>query len=185
MYKRQRYNYDWGNNIGFKEFATACVIEACGEDSSIYVSTINAIASLDDDLENVYQQILASIDGQGQIYVMNYPMMVPVDMEYGDLLNPLCMYLAGGTELGIAYGNWANARGAQDVIAHLNAKIEQVVYNMGNPRVHYVDVSAQFEGHDVCSINSQFIVNQLPPATFHPNGTGQEILADTMASAIG
>lgn len=173
-----------GNNVGFKEFATACVIDVCGEGSSIYVSTINAIASLDDDLENVYQQILATIDTQGQLYVMNYPMMVPTDMEYGDLVNPLCQYLAGGTDLGIAYGSWDDARAAQDVIAHLNAKIEQVVYDMHNPRVHYVDVSSQFEDYDVCSINSQFIVNQLPPATFHPNGVGQQVLANTMITTL-
>lgn len=169
-----------GNNVGFVNFATACVVDACDESTSIYSSTMSDISSLGDDLEDVYLQILDSIDDEGQVYVMNYPMMVPMDMEYGDIVNPFCTYMAGATDLGIAYGSWGDARGAQVVIASLNAKIEQSVYYLGDPRIHYVDVSAEFEGHDICSIDSQFIVNQLPPATFHPNGTAQQVLADTM-----
>lgn len=171
-----------GNDIGFVPFATACVTNVCNENSAIYASTVSAINSLGDDLEDTYEQVLGEIAEDGHLYVLNYPMMVPMDKQYGDLKNPICAYMAGSTELTAELGDWGDARAAQDIIARLNAAIELSVYNIhtNDPRIHYVDVSMEFEGKDICTLDSLFINDDVPPATFHPKTGGQKVLAETV-----
>lgn len=179
-----------GNDIGFQTFATACVVGSCDEDSPFYDASVAAINSLGDDLEETYEQVLSTIANDGQLYVMNYPMMVPMDMEWDDPATLICPYMMGGTNVDSSYSlhpnRWGNARAAQDVIARLNAKIEQAVYNVSvvDPRIHYVDVSTAFEGHDICSASSQFFNTNLPPATFHPKEVAHQTMATVMSEAI-
>lgn len=175
-----------GNNIGFTAFAERCFIDSCSTTSAIYTSTVSAINSVGGDLEGAYEAILEEIADDGHLYVLNYPMMVPMDMQYGDLKNPICPYMADGTTLGAAFGDWGDARAAQDIIARLNAAIELSVFNtrQNDSRIEYVDVSLEFEGKDICSTDSYFVNDNIPPATFHPKSEGQARLAEALSEKI-
>ncbi|MDB5180825.1 MAG: hypothetical protein JWO54_585, partial [Candidatus Saccharibacteria bacterium] len=181
-----------GNDIGFTEYATACVIGPCDEYSTIYDTTMASIDLLDTELEDVYSAILDKLPPSGGLYVMDYPMIVPMDVESTELPNPLCMEMytgsiIGGTAENPLYNRWGNARGAQDVISSLNAKIDQAVSNIAltDSRIHFVDISSKFEGKDICSTSPSFFVNKLPPATFHPNSSAHEVFKTTVSEEIG
>ncbi len=178
-----------GNDIGFTDFATSCVLASCDEYSSIYATTVDNINGLDTVLEASYIDVLDQLPVGGDLYVVNYPMLVPMDKTTLDPIDMDCHYLYNGTTVGTELVNhWGNGQAAQDVIARLNAKIEEVVYEISltDSRIHYLDVSDDFTGHDVCSSGSYFFNNYAtdPTAMFHPNDEGVDLLSTLIAIEI-
>lgn len=175
-----------GNDMGFTQFATACVLENCDEFSSAYSTAVTNINNLDSSLTSTYEAILGSLPSDGDLYVVNYPMMVPMDKTATDPVDFDCHYLwNGSTVAGENVNRWGNARAVQDVIARLNAKIEQVVYNIqqNDARIHYVDISSDFTGHDICSSDSFFTNNYLLEGVFHPTVNGHNVMKEEIKSA--
>lgn len=173
-----------GNDVGFGEFAKACVFGICAIGSEIYnetVSSINTKLVGPNGLEALYRQVLSAAPN-AELYVIDYPHIVPSEE------NPTttrCPYLQEG--LG------ADARAAFDVTARISSAIESAVWNVqqgsdGN-RLHFVTangVGSSFEGHDVCSDDPYFhgvnITN--PIYSFHPNHMGQKVYSEVIRASL-
>lgn len=94
--------------------------------------------------------------------------------------------------------NWADARGARDIVTKLNAQIQQKVsdvrsMSVDNQRLVYVALDEEdspFVGHEVCGTASSSWFNSTDQAlsninyVFHPNGLGQEGYATVVGAAI-
>ncbi|MFY9228374.1 MAG: SGNH/GDSL hydrolase family protein [Candidatus Microsaccharimonas sp.] len=177
-----------GNNVGFATYAAACFLSRCDFDSLAYAGITAAIEDLDntaidDNLIDTYEAILNELPLGGDLYVINYPMMLPEGIDSSDSLSIYCPYMYDGED---EFDIWGDGLAAYDVIARLNAKIESVVYDISlmDDRIHYVDISASFEGHDICSDNSYFFNALVDPVLFHPGYEAQQIISDALRDAI-
>jgi GDSL-like Lipase/Acylhydrolase family len=177
-----------GNDMGFVTYATACVIGDCSDSSAAYATAVAKINALDTPLEDTYNAILSDLSVDGDLYVVDYPMLVPKGKEFTDPIDPQCVYLHNGQMFEDELVDpWGNGMAVEDIIARLNAKIELVVYDISltDSRIHFVDVSAEFEGHDVCSSDPYFVSNYLDAGAFHPTEEGHQVMADILSGVFG
>lgn len=169
-----------GNDVGFVDFGTACVVGSCSIDSRAYrsiVAQINSVLSYN--LTMTYEKILRYAPN-ATVYVLSYPQIAPVKKST-DKIDPRCSYLYDGGS------PWADSRGARDVLERLNAKIKETVSAVrgvrpSNRRLSYLDVNAAgspFVGHTVCSAIGSSYFNNIdqwighPAYAIHPNERGQ------------
>ncbi len=180
-----------GNDIGFSDFAKACVFGNCEAGSSAYNT---ARGHIDNDLAAkltaTYQNILANAPN-ANVYVVGYPPVVP-NRAVTDPDDNMCFYLQDGST------KWADARGAYDIISRLDAKISDTVnavrgMKSSNSRLHFVDTNASdspFKGHEICGTTGTSWFQNLDQAlnnasyVFHPNQTGQDGLATIVGAVI-
>ena len=184
-----------GNDVGFKEFAAACVTGLCDEGSVAYNTALqNVNTILPTVLPNTYNQILDSLSEDADLYVLGYPHVAP-EKSVTDLppYPTTCPYLYNGNSgsgTDVVPNPWGNARGAFDITARINAHIESVVHDISlqDDRIHFIDVNeigSPFAGHDVCSSDPYFAnVNTDVPSIFHPNLKGQQALADILKAKL-
>jgi lysophospholipase L1-like esterase len=172
-----------GNDIKFKEFASACVYSNCAPASSIYQEawSIMTDSSRDDylpvKLNAVYYAIaakLTSANVSAKVYVVGYPLVVThYAWESTTASDPnSCVYLAE-----------QSATGAENIINKLNNVILQAVADFGDPRFVFVDPrenDSPFIGNELCGSGAYFngIDSATPPNgdqnyVFHPNRDGQ------------
>ena len=188
-----------GNDIGFVNFATACVIGVCRIGSPAYTTALGKVnGTLPAALTTTYEKLLASTNAQ--IYVLGYPQVAPPNKVVGDLWDARCPFFydsgVDGNGSDVPY-RWADAAAAQDIVGRINSHIERIIFDKrklggANLRLHYVEVNAPdspFAGHEVCSTSNSFFNNldQWPghPAyAFHPNALGQEAYAKLLKKAI-
>jgi len=172
-----------GNDVKFKDFAMACVLTYCDVGSDAYNTSISLINNtLPGALNTTYSTILTDAPN-AEVYVVDYPQMVPVKATT-DAIDSRCPYLYAGAE------PWGNAQGAHALLVQLDEKIVASVNAVRamNPdyfaRLHFVDVDASgspFAGHEVCGTDStswfqnvdQAILNINPAYALHPNVLGQ------------
>ena len=170
-----------GNDVGFKEFAEACLHPVgdlflnaiCDEFTTIYADTMAATTiTLPSSLESVFAALLVEAPN-AQIYVGGYPVIAP----YKNINDPF------DNECGGLYDDfpntWGDARAAYNVVMSLNDVIEEAVdavnIQYSSTRLHYVDVeNGSFFGHDMCSDDRYFngidVFN--PEYSVHPNVEG-------------
>jgi len=184
-----------GNDIGFSDFASACVTAECDPSTTIYQTTMGNISNvLPGSLKTTYEQILQDAP-KAQIYVLDYPYVVP-NKSASDPAILGCAYLYGGQS------PWANDQGAWNVISSLDTTIENEVSVVQSEssdygsRLHHISANSPgspFAGHTVCDTGDSFFQNidqagwnqSTKEYVFHPNANGQLAYANLVANAIG
>ena len=164
-----------GDDIGFADFARACVLLRCDSGTSIYHTTLNNITNkLPTLLRTLYQAIKAKIGTKTRVLVVGYPMMLSSSSDLVDC-NNVTVY---------------SRRAAEYIIAKLNLTIMYAVKAAGS-QFTYVSASkpnSPFNGHPLCSSISYFNDVALPPNvvySFHPNALGQQAYAEIIKPYLG
>lgn len=180
-----------GNDIGFADFASACVFSTCDVGSTAYTNSLGKINNtLPGALEATYKRILAYAPN-AKIYVLGYPQVI-ANKSTSDGVDGRCLYMKDGNT------NWGDARAARDIVTKLNTKISAAVTNVraldaGNTRLTYVPMDAAgspFAGHEVCGSDSTSWFQNIDQATgnpayvFHPNSLGQQGYVSVASTAI-
>lgn len=171
-----------GNDVGFSDFATACVLGDCDSSTTIYSDTMSSIDNnLSGKLVGVLDQISDNTD-EAKVYFVGYPYITP-----GSGLSSLptqCSYLNSSA------GPGQDSVAARAVVAELNTVIGNTVENYVNTESDttftFVDpnnnVDGTFDGHDVCAGQDAYFHNVTPndvigngyrAKLFHPNIDGQ------------
>ncbi|MFJ9781069.1 SGNH/GDSL hydrolase family protein [Amycolatopsis sp. NPDC101161] len=182
-----------GNDIGFADFAKACVLSTCQSGSSAYNSAIGKINNdLPSALATTYQKILAEFPN-ANIYVMDYPQVI-ANKQPSDAFDSRCayMYNSGTNGTGSPYYPWEDAWAARDIVTKLDAKISTAIGSINNARLHYVPVNAAgspFVGHGICDTGTSYFQNldqvlHNEAYVFHPNSAGQQAYANVMSAKI-
>lgn len=184
-----------GNDSGFKEFATACVLPlgtaACDSSTSIYATTMDKVTNvLPGALKNAYEQILKDAPN-AKVYVLDYPQIAPV-RSATDPKQDGCFYLYNGQT------PWANGQAARDVVNAIDATISNEVTAVQQEngdyayRLHYVSSNvapSAFVGHTVCDTGTSYFQNidqagNNSAYVFHPNANGQLAYANLISYAV-
>jgi hypothetical protein len=164
-----------GNNIGFADFAAACVLSDCDVDASYVRARTKIRFDLPNELNALYERIRAKISINARVLVIGYPMIVP---DARIVTAPNCGYLTASEK---------NA--ARTLVTQLNAAIKTAVNRINNVQLHrrfeYVDpnyASSPFTGHELCMPDSYFNGLYVPTSyMLHPNAKGQAAYAGVIA----
>ncbi|HSW78004.1 MAG TPA: hypothetical protein VLG36_04355 [Candidatus Chromulinivoraceae bacterium] len=141
-------------------------------------------------LKSTYETILQDAPN-AQIYVADYPYMMPVESA-SDPENTGCFYLYNGST------HWANAQAARYIVGQIDATISsEITLVQGESsdyasRLHYVPMNgtgSPFVGHTVCDTGSSDFQNVDQAGNnrayvFHPNANGHLDLSNVFAYAI-
>lgn len=180
-----------GNDIGFKDFASACVFSFCDTSTSIYATTMGSITNvLPGALKNAYEQILKDAPN-AKIYVLDYPQVAPV-RSATDPEETGCLYLYNGQT------HWANGQAAWNVVSAIDTTISNEVTAVQQEnsdyayRLHYVSSNVSpsaFVGHTVCDTGTSYFQNintgfANGAYVFHPNANGHLAYANLTSYAI-
>ena len=179
-----------GNDVGFKNFATACTIGSCDFATTAYSDIHGKIVNdLPGELADVYQAIDSATSSTADIYVVGYPQIAPAEMPTGP--NSACYPLNGGTDNPDPELN--DGATAHAVVSELNSVIEDAVANMNSTKFHFVNPNlsgSPFIGHDWCQQDRYFVQIgvPIPPSnteySFHPNVDGQEAYKTVVGDEI-
>lgn len=178
-----------GNDIGFKEFATACLSPVngeCDEFTDIYDETMGRIATLGPDMESTLNAVLDAAPN-ADVYVVGYPHIAP-HLQYIYDEDTDC------TALFQPFLNpWGNGRAARTIVDALNDVIEDAVDDIRTTttttRLIYVDTeNGPFYGHDTCANDGQGFFNGIDyinqEYTAHPNAAGQVAFKEELAELM-
>lgn len=120
-----------GNNVGFKDFATACTIGSCDFATSAYSDIHGKIVNdLPGALEGVYEAIDGATSSTADIYVVGYPQIAPAEMPTGP--NSACYPFNGGTDNPDPELN--DGATAYAVVTELNSVIHDAVTDMNSTK---------------------------------------------------
>jgi lysophospholipase L1-like esterase len=165
-----------GNDIKFKEFATACALNSCGMNSLAYKTSIDKIHNeLPSKLITVYRKI-AEKAPKAHVYIVGYPQIAPKQMPTGP--NSICWPLNGGSN---SDTNTGGGPAAYSIVSELNASLQRQVNVMNASSdpdyFHFVDpngANSPFIGHDWCSSSRYFSIIAINNTeySFHPNSSG-------------
>lgn len=188
-----------GNDIGFVDFAQACVLGTCNFGSTVYASTVNAINStLPAKLEATYRKLLEVTSAStADIYVLGYPHVI-ADKSAADPGDARCFYMSESVPA-VEGRYWEDARAARDVVTRLNTKIADVVaavraLSPNNQRLVFVPATggnSPFTGRELCTGSDEAYFHNVDQAlnglsfVFHPNANGQAAYAELVRQAIG
>ena len=188
-----------GNDIGFPDFANACVTSFCSPGTAAYTNAINGIYALPGVLKPTYEQILQAAPN-AQVYVLDYPQVVGLKAP-SDPYDVRCPYLydASGTYASSPYYPWENDYAARYVVSQLDAQISTVVGQVQSEsadygsRLHYVPTNgtnSPFAGHGICDSGTSYFQNVDQAAidksyVFHPNTSGHQAYASIIAGDVG
>lgn len=183
-----------GNDIGFKEFVTECILSSCDDTTNIYTDTLDSIHNdLPAKLGAVYAAILSRIGLNTTVYVIGYPYAAPATGL--DSLPSQCGYLNG------SYGYGRDAVAANKVATELNSVIQNAVvtfsYSHITSQFRFIDpnvsIDGTFDGHDVCQGANSYFHNVTPndllgngdrSYILHPNVAGQYEYYKIVSGAI-
>lgn len=165
-----------GNDVGFRDFATACTVGSCDFATSAYSDIHGKIINdLPGKLSEIYEAIDDATPSTANIYVVGYPQIAPAEMPTGP--NSACYPLNGGTDNPDPELN--DGATAYAVVSELNSVIHDAVTNTNSTKFHFVDPNlpgSPFIGHDWCQQDRYFnliTINNIN-YSFHPNEDGQE-----------
>lgn len=185
-----------GNDIGFGDFAIACVVPngECDSSTTIYDTTMAKIHNvLPGSLVDVLTEI-ASRTTDAKVYVIGYPYITPSSGL--DSLPIQCSYLSSTA------GDGRDSLAARDVVSELNTVIGNAVSGFTNSindtTFTYIDPNASidgsFDGHDLCQGLDTYFHNVSPDDVFgigyrqkifHPNINGQYEYFQIVSGVIG
>ncbi|WP_328995784.1 SGNH/GDSL hydrolase family protein [Kribbella sp. NBC_01245] len=181
-----------GNDMGFSDFATQCVISTCDVGSAAYNTALNKINNeIPGKLETTYKKILQYAPN-AKIYVVGYPQVI-ADKPVSAPDDIRCVYMQDGAT------RWGDARAARDIVQKLNEKISQKIFELralstDNTRLRFVfmndPATSPFVGREICGVSTTSYfqnVDQINPDRryiFHPNQLGQNAYATIVGGTI-
>ncbi|MFD3399833.1 SGNH/GDSL hydrolase family protein [Kribbella sp. NPDC058693] len=181
-----------GNDMGFSDFATQCVISTCDVGSAAYNTALNKITNeIPGKLETTYKKLLQYAPN-AKIYVVGYPQVI-ADKSVSAPDDIRCVYMQDGVT------KWGDARAARDIVQKLNEKISQKIFELralstDNTRLRFVfmndPATSPFVGHEICGVSTTSFfqnVDQINPDRryiFHPNQLGQNAYATIVGGTI-
>lgn len=174
-----------GNDVGFKEFATACSEDLCDFSTKAYQDIYNNITNkLSDKLNAAYTAIDHATSNNAKVYVLGYPYIAPAEMPTG--ASSMCFPLNGGNNNPDPKQN--NGAAVYAVQSQLNATIQQAVSNYNSTKFQYVDPNksdSPFIGHDWCSQDRYFNIITVNSVnySYHPNTAGHAAYANVLSRA--
>lgn len=181
-----------GNDVKFKEFASACVVTNCASSSSAYqeswdiMTNASNVDYLPNKLETAYDAIAESLTAANtaaRVYVIGYPKVVTHDSwastTSSDPWN--CLYMSENS-----------SSGAEAIVQKLNEVIHDAVEDFDDQRFVYVDplaTGSPFIGNELCRSGGYFYgasaaVGGSTSYVFHPNVNGQNAYKQIVADAI-
>ncbi len=183
-----------GNDVKFKEFASACVVTSCASSSSAYqeswdiMTNASNVDYLPNKLETAYAAIaegLTAANTAARVYVIGYPKVVTHDSwastTSSDPWN--CLYMSENS-----------SSGAEAIVQKLNEVIHDAVENFDDQRFVYVDplaTGSPFIGNELCRSGGYFygassasIFGGEDAYVFHPNVNGQNAYRQIVGDAI-
>ncbi len=183
-----------GNDVKFKEFASACVVTSCASSSSAYqeswdiMTNASNVDYLPNKLETAYDAIaegLTAANTAARVYVIGYPKVVTHDSwastTSSDPWN--CLYMSENS-----------SSGAEAIVQKLNEVIHDAVENFDDQRFVYVDplaTGSPFIGNELCRSGGYFygassasIFGGEDAYVFHPNVNGQNAYRQIVGDAI-
>ncbi len=175
-----------GNDVGFKDFATACTLSLCDFSTQAYHNIREAIVDdLPNKLANTYQAVDTATSNDTKIYVLGYPYLAPAEMPTG--ANSACWPLNGGLNNPDPTQN--NGATVYAIQTQLNNTIKQAIADYNSSKFQYVDPnegSSPFIGHDWCSQDRYFVQVALNQTnySYHPNALGHNAYASITQSLI-
>lgn len=176
-----------GNDVNFKEFATACTIHLCDFESDAYRNISEKIANeLPTKLRSTYQAIDSKTASDVRVLVVGYPHLAPPTMPTG--ASSLCWPLNGGVNNADPSKN--NGAAVRVVQTKLNNAINKAVIDYGSSKFQYIDpnhAGSPFEGHDWCKTDRYFVEVALNQTSYsyHPNAKGHAAYSEILAPIIG
>lgn len=169
-----------GNDLRFPQIVRACLINLagfCGVGQGNPLASPEDLAFVQGQLNALYTNILARIRPDGQLVILTYPNPTPSSFPNDD---PCWVTdkLISQAELAMI------AELALDLRFMITAAAAPLV--AANPtRVHVVDMSTAFEGHEVCTNDSWANSLTLPAYdSFHPNAAGHRAYRDHIAAEL-
>ncbi len=160
-----------GNDVGFGEYAHACVVTTCGENTFDYNYIMNAIQDADfqADLVDTYEAILTNAPN-AEVYVGGYPYLASEASEVCGLVD---------------------ISGAWNVQTALNQVIVDAVNESNDSRLYYVPTNytgSPFAGKHLCNGGDSYFNGLVGwpnlEHSFHPNADGQEAYKVVFENAI-
>jgi hypothetical protein len=181
-----------GNDVGFKDFATACTVDICNFSTTAYSTIVGKINyELPASLKNVLDTIATKVSSTTKVYVVGYPHVAPPKMPTG--ANSACWPLNGQLDNPNPKKN--DGAAVRDVVTKLNTTIFNTVKGTNDGRFTYVDpneTGSPFIGHDWCKGDERyFTIIDLPnPITggakyaFHPTSKGHAAYKEVIKSKM-
>jgi hypothetical protein len=176
-----------GNDVGFKDFATACTVGICNFSTTAYSTIVSKINNeLPASLKKVLDTIANKVSSSTKVYIVGYPHIAPSKMPTG--ASSACWPLNGQFDDRSPKKN--DGAAVRDVVTKLNTTIFNTVKGTNDGRFVYVspnETGSPFTGHDWCTgNNSYFGIVQLPnyEHSFHPNGAGHAAYKEVVKAAI-
>lgn len=170
-----------GNDIGFSQFGTICVLSDCTPAKQDMLTTIGGLQY---DLGPVYERIQARVGADATVYVVGYPHLLPpwsqVTLGCG----------SGGWPVGTDWTQ-SEVETIREITNALNAKIKETAeaapyfFTFVDPNT----ADSPFRGHELCSTQgeSYFLYARLWPDreySFHPNLKGQDAYRRVVAKKM-
>jgi ELWxxDGT repeat protein len=172
-----------GNDAGFPEVATTCVLHNCVAMNEWRDAKIGRLDEIGNRIAQIQAQV-RELAPDAELYQVNYP----------DPLRPLpdrCLSLGKGLVIDGRERAWVS----QQFLARLNARIAAATRATGT---HLIDVSDAFDGHPICGdvpyanglIGGSDILGPggygiIGKESFHPNALGQDRLRHVAQQTIG
>lgn len=175
-----------GNDVKFKDFATACTVSLCDFSTPAYQNIHNKISNeLPGKLAETYEAINTATSNDARIYVVGYPHLAPAQMPTG--ASSACWPLNGGVNNPDPTQN--NGAAVYAIQTQLNNAIQQAVTDLGSSKFQYInpnESSSPFLGHDWCSQDRYFVQIALNQTSYsyHLNTSGHSAYATIMRSRI-
>jgi lysophospholipase L1-like esterase len=180
-----------GNDVGFKDFATACTVASCDFATTAYSDIHGKITSeLPGKLADVYEAIDNATSSNADIYVVGYPQITPAEMPTG--MNSAC-YPFNSSGVDNPDPELNDGATAYAVVTELNSVIHSAVNAMNSSKFHFVDPNlpgSPFIGHDWCKQDRYFDQIGVPVPgsnteySYHPNEGGQAAYSAVVRSEM-
>lgn len=166
-----------GNDVGFGDLASWCTVAECYVKADDVLDEI--LNTLPGKLNTMLNAVKNEISSQTDVYVVGYPQLFPGSIAEAPPATP---HPACGLHVEISNND---AWFARQIVAALNATIENAVNAQNDLRFKYVDPTSQsspFSGHELCTADSFFHYAQLADYeySYHPTAKGQKAYADTL-----
>ncbi|OLZ51130.1 hypothetical protein BS329_17980 [Amycolatopsis coloradensis] len=175
-----------GNNIGFRDLIVACIVSNCKTREQQTLANISRLSepNLQTSLIPFYNDLKTAAGPDADIYVMEYPLVLPstscstanlgvnafvTALRDSRWSSSLTSWLTGmglsatqvlaDADRGALTFDASEAAIAKNITTQLNAKIESVVTARRDPKFHYVRANytgGPFEGHTLCSAAPYF-----------------------------
>lgn len=174
-----------GNDVGFADVLMFCFKHPdCASLRYMRYDTLNdwaaaKLAHVKEDLVELYQQLRAAFPA-ARILVLDYPALFPLKAPPAyDLPHEFCRVLfSEPAGFGYTLPERAAIRGWGDALNRVVLEATQAA----NANIEFVDIAPYFAGHEPCT-GAQWVRfvglqnDAVRDGSFHPNSTGQRIMA--------